>query len=168
MAPAPRARRAVLALGSNQPSRGSFLDLALTEFQEQGTEILAAGPRWNTAPIDGPAQPDFLNQVVLLRGPRSGPDWLELALGAEARAGRRRGIDRGPRTLDVDVILIEDERWDTPDLRVPHLELLTRPYLLRGTALLVPEWIAPEQGLTIMELARQRLTGSWAFPTGDS
>lgn len=168
MAPAPRALRAVLALGSNQPPRESFLDLALTEFQEQGTEILAAGPRWNTAPIDAPAQPDFLNQVVLLRGPWSGLDWLELAQAAEARAGRHRGIDRGPRNLDVDVILIEDEYWDTPDLRVPHHGFLTRPYLLRGTALLVPEWIAPEQGLTIMELARQRLTGSWALTKGDS
>jgi 2-amino-4-hydroxy-6-hydroxymethyldihydropteridine diphosphokinase len=165
---APAGRRAVLALGSNQPPRESSLDLALTEFQEQGTEILAAGPRWNTAPIGAPAQPDFLNQVVLLRGPRSGLDWLELALGAEARAGRRRGIDRGPRTLDVDVILIEGEHWDTPDLRVPHQGLLTRPYLLRGTALLVPEWIAPEQGLTIMELARQRLTGSWALSKRES
>jgi 2-amino-4-hydroxy-6-hydroxymethyldihydropteridine diphosphokinase len=168
MAPAPPARRAVLALGSNQPPREAFLDLALSEFEEHGTEILAAGPRWNTAPVDAPAQPDFLNQVVLLRGPRSGLGWLELAQAAEARAGRRRVVDRGPRTLDVDVILIEDEHWDTPDLHVPHPGLLIRPYLLRGTALVVPDWIAPDQGRTIMELARQRLTGSWALTEGDS
>lgn len=166
MAPLPQARRAVLALGSNQPPREAFLDLALTEFQDQGIEVLTVGPRWNTAPVDAPPQPDFLNQVVLLRGPRSGLGWLELARAAEARAGRRRGIDHGPRTLDVDVILIEGERWDTSDLRVPHHGLLTRPYLIRGTALVAPEWVVPGQGLTILALARQRLIGSWALAGG--
>jgi len=158
-----RARRAVLALGSNQPPREGYLDLALTEFEHQGIEILATGPRWNTNPVDAPAQPDFLNQVVLVRGPRRGLGWLELAQLAEARAGRRKGIDRGPRTLDVDVILIEGESWDIPDLRVPHHGLLTRPYLLRGAALVAPEWIVPGQGLTTLAMARQRLSGSWAL-----
>lgn len=101
--------------------------------------------------------------MVLVKGPRRGSGWLELARAAEARAGRRRGIDHGPRTLDVDVILIEDESWDTSDLRVPHHGLLTRPYLLRGTALVAPEWIVPGQGLTILAVARQRLRGSWAL-----
>lgn len=159
-------RRAVLALGSNQQPREGNLDLALREFRQQGVEILAAGPRWNTSPIDAPAQPDFLNQVLLVRGPRSGLGWLELAQTAEARAGRRRGIDRGPRTLDVDVILIEGESWDTPDLLVPHPGLLTRPYLLRGTALVAPDWVVPGLGLAVMELARQRLAGAWALAAG--
>lgn len=166
MAPAPPVRRAVLALGSNQRPREGYLDLALTEFREEGIEVLAAGPRWNTAPVDAPAQADFLNQVVLVRGDRSGLGWLELARAAEARAVRRRGIDRGPRTLDVDVILIEGESWDTADLRVPHHALLTRPYLIRGTALVAPEWVVPGQGLKILAIARQRLIGSWALVDG--
>jgi 2-amino-4-hydroxy-6-hydroxymethyldihydropteridine diphosphokinase len=166
MAPGPRARRAVLAVGSNQRSREEYLDLALMEFKQQGVEILAAGPRWNTIPVDAPAQPDYLNQVVLVQSSRSGLDWLELAQTAEGRAGRLRGIERGPRTLDVDVILIEGESWNTPDLLVPHPGLLARPYLLRGTALVAPDWIVAGQGLTVMELARQRLTGAWALPAG--
>jgi 2-amino-4-hydroxy-6-hydroxymethyldihydropteridine diphosphokinase len=163
MEPLHQGRRAVLALGSNQRPREAFLDLALTVFREQGIEVIVTGPRWNTAPVDAPPQPDFLNQVVMVRGPRSGLGWLELAREMEARAGRRRGIDRGPRTLDVDVILIEDERWDTAELVVPHRGLLTRPYLLRGTALVAADWVDPDQGLTIAELARRRLTGSWAM-----
>lgn len=166
MPPLLPARRAVLALGSNQKPRKEFLDLALTELQDRGIELLAAGPRWNTAPVDAPPQPDFLNQVVLVRGSRSGLGWLELAQAAEARAGRRRGIAQGPRTLDVDVILIEAEHWDTPQLRVPHHALMTRPYLLRGTALVAPEWVPPGQELTILALARQRLGGSWALGDG--
>ncbi|MFZ0168492.1 MAG: 2-amino-4-hydroxy-6-hydroxymethyldihydropteridine diphosphokinase [Candidatus Dormiibacterota bacterium] len=163
MAPLPQTRRAVLALGSNQKPREAFLDLALTEFQDRGIALLVAGPRWNTAPVDAPPQPDFLNQVVLVRGSRSGLGWLELAQAAEARAGRRRGIAQGPRTLDVDVILIEGEHWDTPQLRVPHHALMTRPYLLRGTALVAPEWVPPGQELTILALALQRLGGNWAL-----
>jgi 2-amino-4-hydroxy-6-hydroxymethyldihydropteridine diphosphokinase len=166
MAPLPQPRRAVLALGSNLNPRAVFLDLALTEFQDQGIELLAAGPRWNTAPVDAPPQPDFLNQVVLVRGPRSGLGWLELAQAAEARGGRQRGIGQGPRTLDVDVILIEGEHWDTSELRVPHHGLMTRPYLIRGTALVAPDWIVPGQGKTILALARQRLGGSWAWADG--
>jgi 2-amino-4-hydroxy-6-hydroxymethyldihydropteridine diphosphokinase len=163
MAPGPQLRRAVLALGSNRGPRERHLDLALKVFKDRQVVILAAGPRWNTAPLDAPAQPDFLNQVVLVQGSLSGLDWLELAQAAEARAGRRRGIERGPRTLDVDVILLEDESWDTPELVVPHPGLLTRPYLLRGADLVAPDWIVPGQGMTVTELARERLTGAWVL-----
>jgi 7,8-dihydro-6-hydroxymethylpterin-pyrophosphokinase len=64
------------------------------------------------------------------------------------------------------VILIEDEHWDTSDLRVPHHALLTRPYLIRGAVLVAPEWIVPGQGQSILALARQRLSGSWALVDG--
>ena len=155
---------AVLALGSNLRPRERWLDVALALFQEQGVEVMAATPRWNTAPIGAISQPDFLNQLLLVRGRRRrrGLGWLQLAREAESRAGRRRGVPKGPRKLDVDVILIEGESWDSPELTVPHPGLLTRPYLLRGAAQLAPDWIHPAEGRSIAELAQRRLTGSWA------
>lgn len=153
--------RAVLALGSNLAGRARWLDLGLEVLGEAGVEVLATTPRWNTAPIGTVPQPDFLNQLILVRGPRRGLGWLELAQAAEARAGRRHLVAKGPRNLDVDVILIEGERWDSPDLTVPHPGLLHRPYLLRGARLLVPDWIHPAEGLSIAELAQQHLTSSW-------
>ncbi len=153
---------AVLALGSNLRPRERWLDVALALFQEQGVEVMAATPRWNTAPIGAISQPDFLNQLLLVRGRRRGLGWLQLAREAESRAGRCRGVPKGPRKLDVDVILIEGESWDSPELTVPHPGLLTRPYLLRGAAQLAPDWIHPAEGRSIAELAQRRLTGSWA------
>jgi 7,8-dihydro-6-hydroxymethylpterin-pyrophosphokinase len=63
----------------------------------------------------------------------------------------------------VDIILIERQSWETEELTVPHPGLLTRPYLLRGAAELVPDWSHPVLGISIRELARQLLTGSWAL-----
>lgn len=157
-------RSALLALGSNLPPRDHWLDLALAHFRQAEVEVVGQGPRWNTLPVGTLAQPDFLNQLLLLRGRLGGLGWLRLAQDAEARAGRRRLVPKGPRTLDVDVILIQGQRYRSPELTVPHPGLLARPYLLRGAAQLVPDWIHPDAGLSIGELARRRLVGSWANP----
>jgi 2-amino-4-hydroxy-6-hydroxymethyldihydropteridine diphosphokinase len=155
--------QAVLALGSNLGPRAHWLDSAIDLLWEVGVQVLASTPRWNTTPIGAIPQPDYLNQLLLARGTLRGPGWLELAQAAEVRAGRRRGVPKGPRTLDVDVILIEGESWTSPELTVPHPGLLHRPYLLRGAAQLVPDWVHPTEGLSIAELARRDLTGSWAI-----
>ncbi len=149
----------LLALGSNLAPRPAWLDLALDFLAEEGISVLSSTPQWNTSPIGPISQPDFLNQLLLVSGERRGLGWLELAKDAETRAGRLRQVTGGPRTLDVDVILIEGQRWDLPELTVPHPALLVRQYLLRGAAKLVPKWIHPIEGLSMAELARNRLVG---------
>lgn len=153
---------AVLALGSNLPPRNYWLDLGLAFFEENGVALLGSTPRWHTTAVGDLPQPDFLNQLVLVRGNRQGRDWLEVAQAAERRAGRTREVRGGPRTLDVDVVLIEGQKWATPELTVPHHALLERPYLLRGVALLVPGWVLPGDGGAVAEVADARLRGSWA------
>lgn len=152
----------MLSLGSNLPPRNHWLDLALATFGEEKGQLLAVTPRWNTAAIGTVPQPDFLNQLVLVEGPRQGWDWLALAQALEARAGRRRGIAHGPRTLDVDVILIGGEVWESAELTVPHPALLQRPYLLRGVADLVPDWVLPGDGRALATVAQNLLVGSWS------
>ncbi|HEY6538592.1 MAG TPA: 2-amino-4-hydroxy-6-hydroxymethyldihydropteridine diphosphokinase [Candidatus Dormibacteraeota bacterium] len=154
--------RAVLSLGSNLGRRGRWLDLGLETLRGEGIVIQAATPRWNTRAIGAMAQPDFLNQLILGEADLTGPGWLDVARLAEERAGRRRHVRRGPRTLDVDVILIQGQAWDSPELTVPHPGLLERPYLLRGASLLVPNWIHPTQNRSMAELARDRLAGAWS------
>lgn len=155
--------QAVLALGSNLASRSRWLDLAIEFLEEEGLPVVATTPRWNTAPIGPVSQPDFLNQLLLVEDRRQGMGWLELARAVEARAGRRHSVSQGPRTLDVDVILIQGESWDSPEFMVPHPGLRRRPYLLRGCGLLVPNWIHPSEGLSIEHLARRELRGSWSW-----
>ena len=74
---------------------------------------------YETAPVGGPAQPDYLNAVVAVDTDRTPRALLELAHAIEAAAERIRTVRWGPRTLDVDVLLVGDERVDEPDLVVP-------------------------------------------------
>ncbi|MGC1184803.1 MAG: 2-amino-4-hydroxy-6-hydroxymethyldihydropteridine diphosphokinase [Candidatus Dormiibacterota bacterium] len=153
---------AVLALGSNLPPRNHWLDLALAQLGAEEVQLVAATSRWHTAAIGSVPQPDFLNQLVLVEAARQGLDWLALAQTLEVRAGRRRAIPQGPRTLDVDVILLGGQVWASAELTVPHPALLERPYLLRGVADLVPDWLLPGDGRALATVARDVLVGSWA------
>ncbi|HUY96190.1 MAG TPA: 2-amino-4-hydroxy-6-hydroxymethyldihydropteridine diphosphokinase [Verrucomicrobiae bacterium] len=145
---------AVLSLGSNLAPREGWLDLGLASLVEEGVRLTAVGPRWHTRALGGPAQPDFLDIVVRGVAELAPAGWLALARRAEARAGRRRPVPKGPRTLDVDVLAIGELVVDTEDLRLPHPAVLCRPYLLRGLALVAPSWRHPRDGRSYLELAR--------------
>ncbi len=146
---------AALSLGSNLPPRDHWLDVGLDALDRAGVRITAAGPRWHTRAIGGPAQPDYLDLVVRAEADLDPEGWLEAAQRAEAAAGRRRLVRRGPRTLDVDVLAVGDLRRDTERLTLPHPAVLDRPYLVRGLALVVPSWRHPDAGRTYAELAHE-------------
>ncbi|NNM96896.1 MAG: 2-amino-4-hydroxy-6-hydroxymethyldihydropteridine diphosphokinase [Candidatus Dormibacteraeota bacterium] len=154
----------MLALGSNLDPRGRWLDHARETLHELGAVELASTPRWNTLPVGGPPQPDFLNQMLLVQGRWDGWGWLRVAQLAEIRAGRVRSVDKGPRRLDVDVILVAGVAISSPELSIPHRALLDRPFLLAGAAALVPHWTPPGWHATIGELASARLRRAWARP----
>ena len=154
--------QAVLSLGSNLPPREAWLDRAWDTLATAGAVVVASTPRWNTRPLGGPPQPDYLDQLLLAEGPWDAWGWLRVAQLAEAEAGRVRLIDKGPRRLDVDVILIEAETVSSRELVIPHPALLQRPFLLAGAAALVPHWIAPGWPAEMDQLARAQLTGLWA------
>ena len=151
--------RALLALGSNLGRRERNLDAAAARLAAAGVRVLAASPRWNTAPIGAPPQPDYLNQLLLAEG-RPDP-WGWLAAAQEAEGERRRLIAKGPRQVDVDVILVEEEESSDRRLLLPHPALVRRPYLLRGAALLTPEWTVGRGGPRVLELAREVLPPDW-------
>ena len=157
-------RRAVLSLGSNLGARDRWLTLATQSLERSGARLLASTPRWNTRPRAAPPQPDYLNQLLLMDAPLDGLGWLALAEEAENSAGRLRSVPKGPRTLDVDVVLVLGETAAGPRLSLPHPALFDRPHLLAGAAALVPEWHPAGSDLSVIEIAREQLTGSWARP----
>ncbi len=93
---------------------------------------------YETTPVGGPPQPDYLNAVVGLDTDRSARQLLDLAQQLEAAAGRVRAERWGPRTLDVDVLLVGDETVHDPDLEVPHPRLAERGFVLAPLADLDP------------------------------
>lgn len=132
--------RAFLSLGSNLGDRWRYLQDAIAALPD----VVAVSPVYETEPMGGPpGQGPFLNAVVELDTDLSPRELLEVAHGLEAAAGRRRVEHHGPRTLDVDVLLVGDLVVDEPDLVVPHPRMGERRFVLRPLADLAPD-LVPE------------------------
>jgi 2-amino-4-hydroxy-6-hydroxymethyldihydropteridine diphosphokinase len=131
--------RAYLGLGSNLGDRRAHLEGAVQGLAAAPEVILVAvSPVYETTPVGGPPQGDYLNAVVALDTDLDARGLLGLAQELERRAHRVRGERFGPRTLDVDVLLVGDERVDEPDLQVPHPRLAERGFVLAPLADLDP------------------------------
>lgn len=134
-------RRAYLGLGSNLGDRLAHLQAAVDGLaRTPGLAVVAVSPVYETAPVGGPPQDDYLNAVVALDTDLTPHDLLRIAQGLEDAEHRVRRERWGPRTLDVDVLLVGDEAVDDPDLVVPHPRLTERAFVLVPLADLDPRW----------------------------
>ncbi len=134
--------RAFLGLGSNLGDRAAHLRRAVDALPD----VVAVSPVYETEPVGGPGgQGPYLNLVVELCTDRSPRQLLQLARQLEEAAGRVRTVRFGPRTLDVDVLLVGDQRVDEPDLVVPHPRMGERRFVLAPLADLAPELVPAEQ-----------------------
>ncbi|MBW3579505.1 MAG: 2-amino-4-hydroxy-6-hydroxymethyldihydropteridine diphosphokinase [Actinobacteria bacterium] len=140
----PVPRRAFLGLGSNIGDRRRHLQLAVALLPD----VVAVSPVYESQPVGGPeGQDPYLNAVVELATERTPRQLLELARTLEDRAGRVRIERDGPRTLDVDVLLVGDETVDEPDLVVPHPRMWRRRFVLAPLTDLAPD-LVPEATLS--------------------
>jgi 2-amino-4-hydroxy-6-hydroxymethyldihydropteridine diphosphokinase len=130
--------RAFLALGSNLGDRRAHLASAVARIPD----VVAVSQLYETDPVGGPpGQGAYLNCVVELRTSRTPRELLAEAQAAEAAAQRVRVERWGPRTLDVDVLLVGEEKVDEPDLVVPHPRMWERGFVLVPLADLAPELV---------------------------
>jgi 2-amino-4-hydroxy-6-hydroxymethyldihydropteridine diphosphokinase len=121
----------VLALGSNLGTRLDILRGAVDAIAAiPAVTVTAVSPVYETAPVGGPAQPDYLNAVVLARTTLPPPDLLTATSGIEAAFDRVREVRWGPRTLDIDVIAYEGVISDDPRLTLPHPRAHERAFVL--------------------------------------
>lgn len=133
--------RAFLGLGANLGDRRAQLHRAVRALPD----VVAVSPVYETEPVGGPpGQPRYLNLVVELDTERSPRELLELAQGLEADAGRERTVRHGPRTLDVDVLLVDELEVDEEDLVVPHPRMWDRAFVVAPLADLAPDLVPPE------------------------
>jgi 2-amino-4-hydroxy-6-hydroxymethyldihydropteridine diphosphokinase len=136
-------RRAYLSLGTNIEDRYEHLSSAIP--MVVGTDGYRLSRVYETEPVGGVEQDDFWNLVVELTTSASAYELLERARRAETAAGRTREVRWGPRTLDVDVLLVGDEVLDDPELTIPHPRLYERAFVLVPLAELAPELVSDEQ-----------------------
>ncbi len=130
--------RAFLGLGSNLGDRRQVLRQAVAGLPD----VVGVSALYETDPVGGPPdQPPYLNVVVELRTARTPRALLELGQELEEAAGRVRAERWGPRTLDVDVLLVGDRQVDEPDLIVPHPRMYDRRFVLAPLADLAPDLV---------------------------
>jgi 2-amino-4-hydroxy-6-hydroxymethyldihydropteridine diphosphokinase len=131
-------RRAYLGIGSNLGDRLAHLQAAVDGLQAAG-ELVAVSSVYETEPVGGPEQPRYLNAVVAIDTSLTAREILAIAQRLEHEAARVRAERWGPRTLDVDLLLVGDERVDELDLEVPHPRMWERAFVLAPLADVAPE-----------------------------
>jgi 2-amino-4-hydroxy-6-hydroxymethyldihydropteridine diphosphokinase len=124
-------RRVVLCVGSNLGDRlGTLTGCVEALGRLPDTDVLAVSPVYQTAPVGGPEQPDYLNAVLIVATGLGRYDLLAAAHGIEAEFGRFRAERFGPRTLDIDIITYAEEVSSDPVLTLPHPRAHERAFVL--------------------------------------
>jgi 2-amino-4-hydroxy-6-hydroxymethyldihydropteridine diphosphokinase len=160
-------RRAYLGIGSNLGDRLAHLQAAVDALAAvDGITVVAVSAVYETAPVGGPEQGDFLNAVVALDTRISARALLGVAHDLEAAARRVRAERWGPRTLDVDVLLVGDEVIDDPDLEVPHPRMWERGFVMAPLHDVAPELVPNGQwaGVTRTDLSLTATKGPGPAP----
>jgi 2-amino-4-hydroxy-6-hydroxymethyldihydropteridine diphosphokinase len=159
--------KAYLGLGSNLGDREANLAFARRELLAAGVQILAESSVDETEPVGGVAQPMFLNQVLEADTDQPPRELLATCKTIEARAGRRPGGQRwGPRQLDIDILLYGDLAVNTPDLQIPHPQLVTRAFVLRELREVNPRLTDAVSGVTVEQLLAQMEQEDQPLPRG--
>jgi 2-amino-4-hydroxy-6-hydroxymethyldihydropteridine diphosphokinase len=140
-------RAVVLALGSNLGDRREILQEAVDAVRQiKGVGVDKVSPVYETVPVGGPPQPDYLNAIVLARTTLPSPDLLDRLHEVEAEFDRVRLVRWGPRTLDIDIITVAGERSDDPELRLPHPRAHERAFVLAPWHDVDPDAVLPGYG----------------------
>ncbi|HEY5395750.1 MAG TPA: 2-amino-4-hydroxy-6-hydroxymethyldihydropteridine diphosphokinase [Trebonia sp.] len=150
----------VLALGSNLGDRQDILQGAVDAIAGlPGVRVTAVSPVYETAPVGGPAQPDYLNAVVLADATVPARELLDRLHEIEAAFDRVRLVRWGPRTLDIDVIMFGGERSGDPELALPHPRAHERAFVLAPWHDVDPDAALPGRGPVAELLAKADACG---------
>jgi 2-amino-4-hydroxy-6-hydroxymethyldihydropteridine diphosphokinase len=143
-----------LSLGSNVGDRVANLRSAIRRLAEAGP-VRAVSAFFETEPVDVPDQPWFLNCVVAVESEMPPRELLTLALAIERAMGRQRTREKGPRTIDIDILLAGNRVIDEPGLKIPHPAMHERRFVLGPLAEIAPRVMHPILKKTAHELLAQ-------------
>ncbi len=135
--------RAFLSFGSNLGDRKAYLSRGIETLGE-AIAVIAISPLYETAPVGGVPQDNFLNVVVEVDTTLEPDALLDRCQDLERDAARIRGVRFGPRTLDVDVLLYGGSVIATERLTVPHPRMWERRFVLAPLRDLAPELVPAE------------------------
>jgi 2-amino-4-hydroxy-6-hydroxymethyldihydropteridine diphosphokinase len=141
-----------LGLGSNIGDRAAMLQAAVHALESSRLHIRRLSPVYETEPMDVPGQHWFLNMVVEAETDLFPLQLLHRATKVEAQLGRRRLATKGPRTIDIDILLFGNAVVTTPALEIPHPRFRARRFVLAPLADLAPDLRDPVTRKTVREL----------------
>lgn len=136
--------RCYIGLGSNLGDRKQHLRDAIDAIGRIGrTSVLRSSGFYETAPVGGPRQPDYLNAALEIATSLEPPGLLDELQRIEAAMGRTREVHWGPRAIDLDILLCGDVVLNTPRLTVPHPLMHGRRFVLEPLSEIAPDVVHP-------------------------
>jgi 2-amino-4-hydroxy-6-hydroxymethyldihydropteridine diphosphokinase len=163
--------RVFIGLGGNLGDPlARFLEVREALEAHRQITVVASSPLYRTAPVGGPAgQPDYLNAVLELATSLAPQELLDYCRELEQRGGRQREVRWGARTIDIDLLLVDDLVCATANLTLPHPRLHVRSFVLQPLSDLATDMIHPLSGRTVSDLLTSlsgaagdiQLQGAW-------
>ena len=142
-----------IGLGTNIEPRESYLKKAIHQlFQHDAINITKQSSIYETEPVGFTEQSHFLNMVLEINTSLTPLALLDVCQGIESHLGRERVIRFGPRTIDLDILLYNNENMKTERLTIPHPRMHERGFVLTPLAEIAPNAILPPIGTTSKEL----------------
>jgi len=151
---------AYLSLGSNQGDRRANLEAAIEHLRELG-DVIAVSSFYETEPVGAIRQEWFLNCALALETEQMPRQFLARVLGVEKAMGRRRTQSKGPRTIDIDIVLFGNSIVNTAALVIPHPAMQERRFVLAPLAEIAADARHPVLRRSVRELLD-------ALPQGDA
>jgi 2-amino-4-hydroxy-6-hydroxymethyldihydropteridine diphosphokinase len=140
-----------LSLGSNVGDREAQLQDARAKLATVG-RVVAESSFYETEPVEFTQQPWFLNCALALETSKTPQQLMAAILRIEEEMGRRRVRKKGPRSVDIDILLFDDTVLDSKELTIPHPAMHQRRFVLEPLAEIAPELLHPVLKKTIREL----------------
>lgn len=145
-------KTAYLSLGSNLGDREANLRAAIQRLESAGVRVLRRSSVYETEPQELRDQPWFLNLVAEVGIHMPPEELLGRIHEIETELGRSRVVAKGPRSIDIDILLYDNDAVEAEELQIPHPRLAQRRFVLEPLAELVPELLHPGTGKSIREM----------------
>jgi 2-amino-4-hydroxy-6-hydroxymethyldihydropteridine diphosphokinase len=141
-----------LSLGSNLGDRAKNLEEATAALRKAAINVTRISSTYETEPVDFTDQPWFLNIVLEAETELAPPALLQTLRGIEMKMGSRKLIAKGPRLIDMDILLYANEVIDAPELQIPHPRIHLRRFVLEPLAQIAPGVRHPILNMTAAEM----------------
>ena len=148
--------KVILSIGSNMGDKEAYLNNAIDSlYDDVNCRVNVVSNYIETEPYGPVEQDNFLNGCLEIETLYSPKELLKKVNQIEAESGRTRDIHWGPRTLDIDIVFYGDEIVDEPDLKIPHVEMHKRLFVLEPLKQIAPYWKHPILNRTVSQILEE-------------